>query len=325
MKTLEEFKNASIEDLDGKMFFDVPDEVYHSPDFPGLSNSMCGHLKKSYEHLEQALSDARERAEEQEDGMIRNLNNYGTAAKNLGPLQFGTMLHDYILLPDVFREKFATFEPPICPIKGRKKEDKERQDEWKKTVLNEYMEGFIGKTAVNYDDMDKVLCMAKSVGCHPVLSALLDHPDTKREVTFFKTYRGVLRKCRADIFNDSFSPDFTFVGDLKTTQDASIQGFSKSIVAWDYDRQAAYYSDIISDVTNKPVNFCLIPIEKNPPYGVTIFSTDHIVETGREIYKHLLDYYVECQNEDKHKGYTQEIVEAHLPAYGYDVESRKRG
>lgn len=325
---LEEVLKLSDKELkEGIILENIDDQVYHHPDFPGLSNSHIKHLKQSYNHYLAAKKHARDKIEEQQEGMIRNLSSSGTYAKDLDNLQFGCYVHDLILLPEQAKKKYKHFNPPKCDIDGRKKEDREKKKHWHETVYQPYMDSFIGMTAVNDKDYNKASSMVNSVLSHPLIKSILDSPDTKTEVSFlYKCNKGILRKCRADIFNDNLKlPDGTpycLVADLKTTVDASPIGFSRAIANFDYDMQAAYYSDLISKVVNKPVNFCFIPVEKSEPHGTVILSTENIIDVGRELYKSLIEYFLDCKNNKTNKGYSTDVETAFLPAWGHDLYSR---
>lgn len=316
--------------LSGNMFEGIDNEVYHHPHCPGLSNSSLGHLKKSYKHLLASKEQTLEKLAQSKPDII-NLSSTGKYALTMSPLDFGNMVHELVLEPDKFHQNYFLCYVPEMPKFKRTKEEQAAKSAWLDDVLGKWQHQHKGKTAVNEDDWSKAHYMKSEVVSHPVVSSLLGHPDTKYEVTFFSTCpkTKVLRKCRADIYNDKLKmPDgspYIFVADLKTTGDASPQGFSKSIVNFDYDRQAAYYTDIIKEVKKLPVDFCFIPVEKQPPYGVTFQNAEHLLETGKEIADYLLEYYADCIKKDSiaQLGYSTEIINAFMPAYGYDTASRR--
>lgn len=142
------------------------------------------------------------------------------------------------------------------------------------------------------------------------------------------------------------------IGDLKTTEDASPEGFAKSIANWRYDVQHAYYidgtrlaleqgkctppqegkaelsvywTDPVTGVLCRcrpdfwrgyPKHFAFIAVEKKPPYAVGVYVLDSEgVEIGRAQYQHDLRVYAECVRSGVWPGYGDKIQTISLPAW----------
>lgn len=142
------------------------------------------------------------------------------------------------------------------------------------------------------------------------------------------------------------------IGDLKTTEDASPEGFAKSIANWRYDVQHAYYmdgtrlaleqgkcnppqegkaelsvywTDPVTGVLCRcrpdfwrgyPKHFAFIAVEKKPPYAVGVYVLDSEgVEIGRAQYQHDLRVYAECVRTGEWPGYGDKIQTISLPAW----------
>lgn len=142
------------------------------------------------------------------------------------------------------------------------------------------------------------------------------------------------------------------IGDLKTTEDASPEGFAKSIANWRYDVQHAYYmdgtrlaleqgkcnppqegkaelsvywTDPVTGVLCRcrpdfwrgyPKHFAFIAVEKKPPYAVGVYVLDSEgVEIGRAQYQHDLRIYAECVRTGEWPGYGDKIQTISLPAW----------
>lgn len=142
------------------------------------------------------------------------------------------------------------------------------------------------------------------------------------------------------------------VVDLKTTDDASLEGFSKSIANWRYDVQHPYYLDGLRQALQQsgdqapaegaaelsaywvdqatgmlcrcrpdfwrgePKHFVFIAVEKRPPYAVGVYVLDEeSVELGRAQYRADLERFAECVRTDNWPGYGDKIQKISVPAW----------
>jgi len=314
------------------IFKNIPSEVYHHPNCPGLSNSSLQYLDKSLAHLYSARMQKIDEFSE-EDTLIKNL------SKTKKPLQmdsllFGTYFHDLVLLPDLAEKKYKLYDDSTKPIMkempnfGRKKEFQILKQQWLETfgkindeLMHKWEVSFIGKYAVGLEDFNNAAGMKKNLFDNEYFKSI--YLKSENEVTFFINDKknNVLKKCRADMY----SAELSLITDIKTTQDASFNGFRRSMVSFNYDRQAAYYTDIIDKITGTKNSFIFAAVEKNHPFSVGLYlAPDRVIEVGRELYQDNLAYYAQAK-ENKQESYSKEIIEIDLPAYGYDVQSRKRG
>jgi exodeoxyribonuclease VIII len=142
------------------------------------------------------------------------------------------------------------------------------------------------------------------------------------------------------------------VVDLKTTDDASLEGFSKSIANWGYDVQhpyyldglrlaleqsdslppaegraelSAYWHDPVTGVLcrcrpdywqGSPDHFIFIAVEKKAPYAVGVYVLDaDSVTSGRAQYRANLDKYAHCVANDNWPGYGDKVQTISVPAW----------
>jgi len=161
--------------------------------------------------------------------------------------------------------------------------------------------------------------MREKLFSDPYARRLLRQPG-RAEMSFYwyDIETGELLRCRPDYY--------TFNGicvDLKTTVDASQDGFCSSIQNYRYDVQHPFYQDGInaaieqsrSDLA-KCREFVFIAQEKEPPYAYCIYSLDpEDVELGRLEYKADVRKLAYCRNAGEWPGYGVGIQRISLKAW----------
>ncbi|MDO7854235.1 PD-(D/E)XK nuclease-like domain-containing protein [Hymenobacter convexus] len=106
----------------------------------------------------------------------------------------------------------------------------------------------------------------------PEMSALFTEPETD-----------TLCKLRADLIVDHPEQPFTII-DFKTTNARDADHFLWQCSAYDYDRQAAFYTDAL-----RAERFLLVGVQKVEPFGVfTIEVSEQMLAEGRQKYQRLL-------------------------------------
>lgn len=142
------------------------------------------------------------------------------------------------------------------------------------------------------------------------------------------------------------------VVDLKTTEDASPEGFARSIANWRYDLQHPYYLDGLREAIRQsgltempagnaelsaywidqqtgvlcrcrpdfwrgePKHFVFIAVEKRPPYAVGVYVLDdESVDLGRAQYRADLNRYAACVEADYWPGYGDRVQTISVPAW----------
>lgn len=145
--------------------------------------------------------------------------------------------------------------------------------------------------------------------------------------TFAKLFDGGIAEM-AGVFNDpsgntfKIKPDYRhsseIVLDLKTTADARINRFDRSILEHGYDLQAAFYLDVANLIEGRKtyVNFVWVVIETEAPYGISFYNaSEQWLEIGRSKYKKALDVYLTAEQTGVWTGYPLEIIDAIPPAF----------
>ena len=208
-------------------------------------------------------------------------------------MRLGQMIHrailewdslDYVVKPEGMN--FAT------------KEGKE----WKAAQTN---------AIITADEYQTILGMRDSVNAHPAVKRVLANART--EVSLFAHGEdGVLRKARIDALPESGN----VIVDIKSCQSADPDLMAKSVVAYRYDVQAAYYLDICRLLGIDKSEFLFVCVEKLPPYAVAVYALDQdAIAWGRMQYQRDLALIKHCEAEDHWPSFTQDITTLALPAW----------
>ena len=153
--------------------------------------------------------------------------------------------------------------------------------------------GMAGKTPMPAADYRNMLAMLRAVSNHHTAGGLIR--GAYAEKSFYVTDpNGVLRKCRLDLLTACGN----VIGDIKTTEDVSKEGFGKTIAQRRYHVQAAWYLDILKMLygDEAPTQFAFIACQKRRPFDVAVhFATEEQIALGRMLYQEDLARLAECQ------------------------------
>lgn len=193
-------------------------------------------------------------------------------------MEIGTAIHCAILEP----ERFASDYILMPEVKDR------RQPEYKSAVKNVGSERvLVGK------EVESVLGMADSIYSSEYLRRQLSVPAW-RELSVFAIdpATGELCKCRFDFLSHGL-----VAIDLKKTQDARADAFSRAIYNYAYHQQHAFYCDVFFWATGVQLEaFKFLAIEEKPPHGRKLYQLDDgSVMVGRSKYEANLKTYTECK------------------------------
>lgn len=162
-------------------------------------------------------------------------------------------------------------------------------------------------------EFSRVEGIANAVARHPVASKLLS--QGKAEQSAFWEQGGVLCKARPDYLRDD-----GVVIDLKTSADASVDGFQRSIMKFGYHWQSAWYLDGLSKLLGKPLeNFVHLVVESEAPYGIGIYVLDNgSLDKAREDVQKLQARYRECLHTGEWPSYPENIQNIAIPHWAFE-------
>ena len=155
---------------------------------------------------------------------------------------------------------------PVKDLIVRGPEDR-RGNKWKEARLAADLDG---KLLLTEDDYDLAERMAAAVFEHPVAKMWLKADDLVAEGSFFADdpQTGVKLKCRPD----GYLPEVGIMFDIKTTQDASPDGFPRDVRKYGYDLQAEFYRRVMRLHGAGDLDFYFICVEKEYPHAVCVHN-----------------------------------------------------
>lgn len=264
------------------VFPHVPFSEYHG--WAALSHSWMNRLKQSPAHLISYLSEEN---------------------KDTPALRLGRAIHAAVLEPERFRAEFAW-----APA-GLDRRTKEGKETWAALVAAHGAENLL-----SCDEFETCEAMRKRVWSRSAARTLLGG-EGECELSVVWDNAGILAKARADRM--SWKLKGGTVVDLKSTGDASLAEFERSIFKFGYHRQAAWYLQGFQAHKIEVAHFCIIAVEKEPPYEVGVYRiTDEAINAGWQQIEPVLDVYRRCLESNEFPGYEDKVVDIGLPAYGWN-------
>lgn len=200
----------------------------------------------------------------------------------------------------------ATLEPHTFPSLFAVAPEVNARTNAGKAELELFKQANAGKSILAMEDAEKVAAMAQAARNHPIAAALLACGVAETSIFHRDEATGELLKCRPDWMVDDL------LVDLKSTEDASAAGFSRSCWNYRYHVQAAYYLDIANAVMDRRFTaFVFIAVEKAQPYQVAVYHADYeMIMAGRMEYRRLVDLYHNCRVADRWPGLNGERIES---------------
>jgi exodeoxyribonuclease VIII len=213
-------------------------------------------------------------------------------------MELGSGFHAMVLEPDVYENDFVT-APEI------KRTTKAGREEWA-AFLNANKK----KTVLTVDQVELLRSMTEAVMSHPAASTILRlKGEAEQTYTWTDDQTGEACKCRPDWHAEGL------VVDLKSTVDASPDGFAKSVNNFRYHVQANWYLR----GTPNAEQFVFIACEKTPPFAVAVYvASPEMVAAGGRAADQDLARLAEYRRENVWPSYSNQIETLNLPRWNND-------
>lgn len=180
----------------------------------------------------------------------------------------GTAVHTAVLEPDLFPSE--VIESP----------EFDRRTKVGKAEYEAFQAAHKGRIVLAPEDYAKCLAIRDAVHMHPVAGGLLQGGQAEQSFYAIDKETGELIKCRTDYMHNSGA----MIVDLKTTEDASPNGFGKSAANFRYPIQTSWYNGVLDAAFGEhPQDWVFLAVEKNPPYAVGIYFMEPDILARAEI------------------------------------------
>jgi len=149
---------------------------------------------------------------------------------------------------------------------------------------------------------------------HPVIGPIVSRQEGLRGASAYAVdpATGVLVKCRPDLW---IKPASLMI-DLKTSRDASLRGFSRSIAEYGYHVQEEWYRWVWG-LASEPVEaFLFFVVESTDPYQIAVYEIDELArEQARKVISDMMPIMAACIETGYYPGYPHDVQSIGLPAW----------
>lgn len=169
-----------------------------------------------------------------------------------------------------------------------------------------------GLEVVTLSEWEECEAFAKAVKANPLAAKYLEDGHPKLCIQWEDgglKFKGEL---------DFLSTSCPAVCDLKSTVDASPDGFAKQFARYLYAAQGAMYVDGVKTNLGEELPYVVIAAEHFAPYAVTVFRVPpDVLDLGRSMYRRWVKRLVECREKNSFPPYSETEVTLQLPVWAF--------
>ena len=231
----------------------------------------------------------------------------------------GTMVHTALLEPEEFPRKYAVMpayeldEDNVTKDGDAPKSPKSTGYYKKKKAEFERICAAGGNELVAQEDYDMAYTFGKNIRKHPVAGRFYKRGTASEAVIVGYIIDGVLCKCRIDSLAEGGMPSGA---DIKTTADADVRSWRRSVSKFGYYFQAVFYLELMKDAGLMDPNFLFVICDKTPPWEVVVREIGpRTLQLGKLHVTQALQMYRDCVKDDKWPFYAEGIEETEMSDY----------
>jgi len=190
----------------------------------------------------------------------------------------GDAIHKAVLQPELMESSFLV-APDDAPRRPSERQINAKKPSFETLDAIAWWDDFnaraAGKTMLSAEDYDMVMGCRDAVHRHPVAGPLLSGGRAETSYYAIDPETGTLIKCRLDYRKGNM------IIDLKSTLDASPEGFGKSASTYRYDVQSVWYPDVVKLATGEDTtHFIFVAVEKSPPHAIGVYYMPEQIDDG---------------------------------------------
>jgi hypothetical protein len=285
--------------------YDISNEEYHAS--PGISRSGIMEFKKTPSHY-----------------WHKYINPDYISDHSSPAVILGQALHTYVLEPEKFKDQYVVKysesgkleKIPLLKEVGREaydlaKKNHELEKQKREAAESEFYKNSLGKEIIDIDDFKKIEAMARALEKHEQAHGLIKDAQYEKSIYWHDPDTGILCKARPDILHQNM------VCDLKSTLNASMREFQRSINSYGYHLQAGMIHEGLKHALGIEIwNFIFIAIEKEEPYAIAVYPLDEVaIAHGIVDFKNTLMRFKNCLDDNYWPGYLTQMIS--LPTYAF--------
>ena len=176
---------------------------------------------------------------------------------------------------------------------------------------------------LSFDDGFGLCVMRRYVLENESANSILRHCNN-RETPIIGKFHGVEIKGMIDAYSVHLGRSEIVMCDIKTTDDPSPHAFAKTVMDRDYDMQAAWYLELVSQTVSTDIDdafFYWIAVQNKAPFSCVVYDASEFFEIGLRKMELAISKFKECRESNKwphpHQGINtlkapQWYVEKHL-------------
>lgn len=221
--------------------------------------------------------------------------------------------NDYIVLPAQSRNSFDGMAD-ILAFFGKTRDDFKSLTEIKSFVDEEV--ATLSALQISRDDMETIQGIKNAFLRYGYVREMWQ--DTRNEITLTWEREGVPCKARIDLAGKSF------IGELKTTQDASLHAFGREIFSRNYHLSAAWYMEGLRQnglEALAELPFFFFAVEKKSPFALGVYRLDEqAIEAGASAAHAAFWTLNECRKDNTYPDYAALPQTIYCPAWMQNKE-----
>jgi hypothetical protein len=205
----------------------------------------------------------------------------------------------------------TTFEPHEFESRFFKGPADRRGNKWKEA---QQMAGDM--TVLTESSYENALRVRDALQKNTEINNLVSANNKMVEVSCYWEHDGIDMKSRKDLVVD----DGRIITDLKTTTDASRDGFSRAVANYLYHMQDRWYSMGARACFGAEPTFLFIAVEKEPPFANAIYELDPRTKAeGQALVDLAIERYIECERNQEWPGYPAGVQQLSIPGWAFKL------